>query len=166
MTTSNASTPNGTKHLLHDKSSRRSYIGSFAQENSPQYSEELWPLMALYQQDTVQKGEAANYSRLKEMVRWYVEQKRRDHIVNCPQRRQVSGTRRKPQRKSSSAPEREHAKTERPRVKRTAWTLTCHRTCVPASKTTHNSNKANLTRLHTVDHRETATNFNGQERIW
>ena len=27
----------------------------------------------LYLQDTAQKGEAASYSRLDEMVRWYVE---------------------------------------------------------------------------------------------
>ena len=31
--------------------------------------------MELYMKHTVQKGEATNYSRLKEMVRRYVEQK-------------------------------------------------------------------------------------------
>ena len=49
-----------------------------------QFAEELKPLMALYQQDTVQKGEAASYSRLKEMARWYVVQKIRDSNFQCP----------------------------------------------------------------------------------
>ena len=47
------------------------------------YSEELKPLMALYQRDTVQIGEAASYSRLKEVVRRYVEQKIRDKSFNA-----------------------------------------------------------------------------------
>ena len=38
--------------------------------------------MALYLQDTVQKGEAARYSRLEEMVHRHVEQKIRDNNFN------------------------------------------------------------------------------------
>ena len=45
------------------------------------YLAELEPLVALYLQDTVQKGEAASYSRL--MVRRYVEQKIRDNNFNA-----------------------------------------------------------------------------------
>ena len=38
-------------------------------------SEELKPHTELYMKHTVQKGEATKYSRLKDMVRRYVEQK-------------------------------------------------------------------------------------------
>ena len=37
-------------------------------EEQLHYSEDLEHLMYLYRQDTVEKGEAASYSRLKEMV--------------------------------------------------------------------------------------------------
>ena len=47
------------------------------------FSEELTLLVALYLQDTVQKGEAASYSRLKEMVPRYVGQKIRDKNFNA-----------------------------------------------------------------------------------
>ena len=47
------------------------------------HSEDLKPLMALYQRDTVQIVEAASYSRLKEVVRQHVEQKIRDKSFNA-----------------------------------------------------------------------------------
>ena len=47
------------------------------------FSKELKPLMALFLQDTAQKGEAASYSRLKDMVRRCVEQKPRDNTFNA-----------------------------------------------------------------------------------
>ena len=46
-------------------------------------SEELKPLMALYLQDTGQRGEAVSYSRLKEMLRRCVMQKTRDKSFNA-----------------------------------------------------------------------------------
>ena len=39
--------------------------------------------MALYLQDTVEKGEAASYSRLKEIVRRHAEQKIRNNSFNA-----------------------------------------------------------------------------------
>ena len=63
MTPGKASTPSGTK---------------FKDILENLYKKQLQPLMALYLQDPVQKGEAASYSRLKEMVRRDVEQKARD----------------------------------------------------------------------------------------
>ena len=53
-------------------------------KNSFQCSEDVKPLMALYQQGTVQKEELVSYVRLKEMVR-YVEPKIRDNEFPCPQ---------------------------------------------------------------------------------
>ena len=47
-------------------------------KNQLHFSDELKPFTALYLQDTVQKGEAASYSRLKETARRYVEQNMRD----------------------------------------------------------------------------------------
>ena len=47
------------------------------------YSEELKPLMAVYFQDTVQKGERASYAQLGQMVRCFVEEKMRDKNFNA-----------------------------------------------------------------------------------
>ena len=66
--------------------------------------EELQPLMALYLQDTVQKGESASYARLKHMVRRHGEHKIRDNIFSMPaiKKRLFKGSsmERKPKRKS------------------------------------------------------------------
>ena len=43
------------------------------------YSKELKLLMTLYRQDTAQREESASYARLKEMIRFFVEQKIMGH---------------------------------------------------------------------------------------
>ena len=46
-------------------------------------SEELKPLMALYLQDTVQKGKLASYARLKDVFRRFLEQNTRNNNSNA-----------------------------------------------------------------------------------
>ena len=51
-----------------------------------QLSEQLKPLLSLYFQDTFQKGEPRDYTRLKTMVVWYFEQKIREKHVSLGER--------------------------------------------------------------------------------
>ena len=82
VTTCKAASSSGTKYFSSWQMFPMKTYWKMCATDSFIFPEELKPLMTLYLQDKVQKGDAVSFSQMKVMVSRYVEQKIRDRNFN------------------------------------------------------------------------------------